>query len=145
MKSRKPETKEKMNSGTRSAAIYVRVSGEYDERTASLDSQERECRALVEANGYTVDHILVERYTGKSLHQRKELTKRREMIQSGEIQCVAFYDIDRFTRGGSGHIWILLGECREKGVKLLCVTQDLSDTFENNVVITLKAEAARKE
>jgi site-specific DNA recombinase len=100
---------------------------------------------LVESNGYAVGQVFVERQTGKSLHKRKELTKLRERVSSGETQCIAFYDIDRFTRGGSGHIWILIGECREKSVKLLCVTQDLSDTFENNVVITVMAEAARKE
>jgi site-specific DNA recombinase len=129
----------------KSADIYIRVSGVYDERTASLDSQERACRELVEKNGYIVGQVFVERQTGKSLHKRKELTKLRERVSNGETQCIAFYDIDRFTRGGYGHIWILIGECREKGVKLLCVTQDLSDTFENNVVITVKAEAARKE
>jgi site-specific DNA recombinase len=129
----------------KSADIYIRVSGVYDERTASLDSQERDCRELVEANGYIVGQVFVERQTGKSLHKRKELTKLRERVSNGETQCIAFYDIDRFTRGGAGHIWILIGECREKGVKLLCVKQDLSDTFETNVAITVKAEAARKE
>jgi site-specific DNA recombinase len=119
----------------------------YDERQASLDSQERACLELVEKNGFTVrpENVFVERQTGKSLHKRKELNRLREAVNAGEVQCVAFYDIDRLTRGGSGHIWVLIGECRDKGIKLLCVTQDLSDTFENNVVITIKAEAARKE
>jgi site-specific DNA recombinase len=127
------------------ADIYVRVSGEYDERTASLDSQERACRELVEANGYEVGQLFIERMTGQSLHKRKELTKLRERVSNGETQCVAFYDLDRFTRGGSGHIWILIHECRERGIALLCPNMDLSDTPMNNMMISIKAEMARQE
>jgi site-specific DNA recombinase len=127
------------------ADVYVRVSGPYDERTASLDSQEEACRKLIEQNGFTVGQVFVERKTGKYLHQRGELSKLRKRIEAGEISCVAFYDIDRFTRGGAGHIWMLIYECRTKLVKLLCVSQDLSDTVENNIMISVKAEMARKE
>jgi len=139
------KTKDRTNSNGNIADIYVRVSGEYDERTASLDSQETECRKLIEQHGFVVGNVWIERHTGKHLHQRGELSKLRKRIEQGEIQCAAFYEIDRFTRGGAGHIWILLHEARTRGVKLLCPTQDLSDTFENNTLITIKAETARRE
>src|SRR5882672_9424805 len=110
----------------KNAAIYVRVSGQYDERTASLESQEASCRKLVEQHGFTVnpDHLLVERHTGKHLHQRKELSRLRQMVEHGEVQCVCFYQLDRLSRGGNAHIWILLPEFRTKGVKLLSVHDD---------------------
>jgi len=131
----------------KNAAIYVRVSGQYDERTASLESQEASCRKLVEQHGFTVnpDHLLVERHTGKHLHQRKELSRLRQMVEHGEVQCVCFYQLDRLSRGGNAHIWILLPEFRTKGVKLLSVHDDLSDTPMNNMMLSVKAEFAAQE
>jgi site-specific DNA recombinase len=144
MKSKKTKTVERTN---KNAAIYVRVSGEYDERTASLDSQKEACQKLVEQNGFTVSdhHVFVERHTGKHLHQRKELQRLRAMVEAGEVSCVCFYQIDRLSRGGSGHIWILLHEFRTKGIKLLSVHDDLSDTPMNNMMLSVKAEIAAQE
>jgi DNA invertase Pin-like site-specific DNA recombinase len=129
------------------AAIYVRVSGESDSRTASLSTQTDACKALAIENGFQVDDadIFVERFSGRYLRERTELEKLRALVDDGVYAAVVFYQLDRFSRGGAKHLWVLLPQFRERGITLLSVKDDLSDTPINNISLTIKAELASQE
>jgi DNA invertase Pin-like site-specific DNA recombinase len=136
-----------MSSANKKAAIYVRVSGESDNRTASLSTQTEACKALAIENGFTVDDadIFVERFSGRYLRERTELEKLRALVDDGVYLAVVFYQLDRFSRGGAKHLWVLLPHFRERGITLLSVKDDLSDTPFNNIALTIKAELASQE
>jgi DNA invertase Pin-like site-specific DNA recombinase len=129
------------------AAIYVRVSGESDSRTASLSTQTDACKALALQNGFVVDDadIFVERFSGRYLRERAELEKLRALVDDGTYGAVVFYQLDRFSRGGAKHLWVLLPQFRDRGITLLSVKDDLTDTPINNITLTIKAELASQE
>ncbi len=136
-----------ISSATKKAAIYVRVSGESDNRTASLSTQADACKALAIENGFEVgdSDIFVERFSGRYLRERTELEKLRALVDDGIYSAVVFYQLDRFSRGGAKHLWVLLPHFRERGVTLLSVKDDLSDTPFNNIALTIKAELVSQE
>jgi len=136
-----------ISNANKRSAVYVRVSGESDTRTASLSTQTDACKALAEQNGFTVDDadIFVERFSGRYLRERTELEKLRALVDDGVYGAVVFYQLDRFSRGGAKHLWVLLPHFRERGITLLSVKDDLSDTPFNNIALTIKAELASQE
>jgi DNA invertase Pin-like site-specific DNA recombinase len=146
-KTKTNQNKATMSSANKRAAIYVRVSGESDNRTASLSTQTDACRALALQNGFSVDDadIFVERRSGRYLRERAELEKLRALVDEGVYSAVVFYQLDRFSRGGAKHLWVLLPQFRERGITLLSVKDDLTDTPINNISLTIKAELASQE
>lgn len=146
-KARKSAARATSTMSSKRAAIYVRVSGESDNRTASLSTQTDACKALALQNGFTVDDadIFVERFSGRYLRERTELEKLRALVDEGTYAAVVFYQLDRFSRGGAKHLWVLLPQFRERGVTLLSVKDDLSDTPMNNITLTIKSELAAQE
>ncbi len=146
-KTKTNQSKATMSSVNKKAAVYVRVSGESDNRTASLSTQTDACRALALQNGFSVDDddIFVERRSGRYLRERAELEKLRALVDEEVYSAVVFYQLDRFSRGGAKHLWVLLPHFRERGITLLSVKDDLSDNPYNNIALTIKAELASQE
>jgi DNA invertase Pin-like site-specific DNA recombinase len=81
--------------------IYSRISGQDDERTASLDTQVAACLKMAEEDGVRIspDLIFRERHTGyESLEERGDLIRLREAVAAGKIQVFYCYDTDRLAR-----------------------------------------------
>ena len=127
------------------AVNYCRVSGEYDEREASLDSQrEANERAARNAGAIVVD-TEVEKHTGKELWERPALTEVREMLRTGKANTVVVYALDRFSRSQE-HVAILYGEIQRAGGKLISATEGaFEDTPIGQLILSVYAFKARAE
>jgi site-specific DNA recombinase len=132
-------------SNKKQAVIYVRVSGEADTRTASLETQESACRKLAEEKGYLVTAVFTERQSGKKLWEREELTQARDMIKSRQAQALVVYDTDRLSRGGQAHTWLVVEEIYIHGAELLCVIEPFDNTPEGRLLMSVRAYRAEVE
>jgi site-specific DNA recombinase len=126
------------------AAIYVRVSGPGDTRVASLDTQAEDTRAKL--SGYEVQDadIYVERYTGKLLHERPELSRLRELIRSGHYQALAVYCLDRLSRDPT-HLAVLWDECEVHNCQILSATEDVDSSPEGTLIRNIRGYASQVE
>lgn len=100
------------------AIVYCRISGENDERTASLESQAEGATAFARNQGYEVVACYRERFSGANLHDRTELSEARARVRSGEVQAIVCHAIDRLSRDPV-HLMILVEETERHGAKLL--------------------------
>jgi DNA invertase Pin-like site-specific DNA recombinase len=118
-------------------AIYCRISGRQgvrtgddDEDTVSLDTQESANRELVgrlDPSGTIVEALVLrEVHTGVELFTRPKLTRLREAIRRGEVDAVACYQPKRWTRDPD-HAGYLRSELREHRVLLRFALDDPGD------------------
>src|SRR5215211_355258 len=83
------------------AAIYTRISKDDEGKAAGVKRQEKECRALAKAKGWTVGDLLSDNdasaYNGQ---HRPGYDALLEGLRSGEYEAVVAYKLDRLTRSG---------------------------------------------
>jgi site-specific DNA recombinase len=130
---------------TPTAIIYTRVSGPYDTRQASVETQHEECERLAKREGYRVIAAFEERFTGKYLHERKELARAREMIRNKEADALVVYDTDRLSRGGISHLYIIVDDILDSGAQFLCVLEPFENTKEGKVMLALRGYRSEVE
>src|SRR5262245_50545254 len=97
----KPTRDRIFSNGTKTAAIYCRVSTtETEEEGTSLIKQEERGRRHADTQGYTIEetHVYREVYTGTELWERSQLTALRDTLRKGRVDVVIAYAIDRLSR-----------------------------------------------
>lgn len=101
------------------AAIYTRVSTDPRGAGRSVDEQERECRAVCEREGWTVEVVLCDndrsasRYATKS---RPAFAKLEAAVTSGRCDVLVTWEASRFQR--DLEVYVKLREmCRDHGVQ----------------------------
>lgn len=120
------------------AFIYCRVSGHYDPREASLDTQEAGCRKYAKERGITIVGTYHERHTAFHLWERKFLSEIRDRIKSGEGDSILVYELDRLARD-QAHTFIIYEELRKRGGKIFCVQEEFEDTPVGKLMMSIKS------
>lgn len=81
-------------------AIYIRWSSEDQGEGTTLEVQSEGCRHYLLSQGWRVRDDLIfidDGYSGASL-ERPGLTRLRELVKVGEVECVVVYKLDRLSR-----------------------------------------------
>jgi site-specific DNA recombinase len=127
------------------ALVYCRVSTKGQEQDGtSLDSQEAACVAHAQAQGYTVDRITREVYSGSELWDRPLLARDRADLKFGKFAALVSYATDRLARDPI-HLAIIADECARADVALIFVTEPLDSTPEGQLIQYVKGYAASIE
>src|SRR5574343_1757805 len=126
------------------AAIYVRISDNYDDRSASLDTQEASCRAAAQAAGDQVAEVFVERHTSRQFWDRPELVKLRDAIRARRFGKVYVHALDRIARDVT-YQTILFEEFERSRCKLVSATEDLDNSPEGELIRTIRGYVAQVE
>src|SRR5271157_4526136 len=126
--------------------LYVRVSGEHDEREASLETQIASGLKMAKQLGATVDpaDIHQEKHSGKYLHSRKVFAQVREKIRSGGYSYLIVHAFDRCARK-MAHTAIIDEECEAHGVTLVSCTEDTNNSPEGKLIKMIRAYLAEVE
>jgi DNA invertase Pin-like site-specific DNA recombinase len=114
--------------------VYCRISGRQgvrtgddDDNTISLDTQESGCREMIarlDPSGAIVEPLVLrEVHTGIELFSRPKLTRLREAMRRGEIDAIACYQPKRWARDPE-HAGYLKTELREYRVALRFALDD---------------------
>lgn len=83
----------------RSAAIYCRISSDPGESRLGVERQEADCRALAERKGWPVAEVLVDNdLSAASGKPRPQYQRLLDLIESGDIDAVIAWDLDRLHR-----------------------------------------------
>jgi site-specific DNA recombinase len=127
------------------AAIYVRISGQSDDRRYSLETQAEACLAKAHELGYESDQgdVFEDRWTGTELC-RPELTRMRDQVRLGQYQAIVFYSPDRLSRN-QAHVYILLDECERHGVILEGISDSIDSSPMGKLILSIKAFVAEIE
>jgi site-specific DNA recombinase len=137
--------KTKTMQGGGQALVYCRVSTpKQEEKGTSLDSQAAACIARAQELGYTVARVTKEVYTGAEIYDRQLLSADRADIRAGKFQAVIVYAVDRLTRE-IAHLYILTDEIERAGAKLIIVTEELDDTPEGELMMSVRGYVAKIE
>lgn len=126
------------------AVIYLRVSGQYDEREASLKTQEAKCREEATKRGLTVVHVFQEKHTGTELTERKVMSEARRMIRNGEVDFLIVYSVDRLARKQE-HVFIIYEELKKLGGELVCWKEPFENTAIGKLILSIHAFRAESE
>jgi DNA invertase Pin-like site-specific DNA recombinase len=82
-----------------SAAIYCRISSDPTGKEAGVTRQEKDCRALVEANGWSVFDVYTDNdqsaYSGKA---RDNYVRLMSDVRAGHVDAIVAWHPDRLTR-----------------------------------------------
>lgn len=81
-------------------AIYIRWSTEDQSDGTTLEVQSETCRAYLVSQGWAVNEDLVfidDGYSGGTL-DRPAITKLRQAIANGQVDCIVVYKLDRLSR-----------------------------------------------
>ena len=101
---------------SRRAIIYTRVSSDTSGVGRSVSEQETECRALCEAEGWTVADVLTDNDVGASRYSRGERTayaRLEEVLQPGDV--LVTWEASRTTRDLEAYV-SLRNLCAERSV-----------------------------
>lgn len=96
-------------------AIYVRWSTDDQSEGTTLETQLEGCRHYALSQGWTPRHDLTyvdDGYSGASL-QRPALTRLRQAVSAGLVDCVVVFKVDRLSRNIVDAVDLVLGEWRE--------------------------------
>lgn len=126
------------------AHIYCRVSSTGQQDNYSFETQEKACREFAEANGYAVDGVTLEVWTGAEFWERPKLGAIRERVRTGQIDAVVCYAIDRLSRD-IAHLAVFGDECDRQNVKLLFVTESFDDSAEGKLIRSVRGYTAEIE
>ncbi|HEX8264728.1 MAG TPA: recombinase family protein [Pyrinomonadaceae bacterium] len=127
------------------ALIYCRVSTEKQEQEGtSLDSQADACIEYAKQNGYQIAEVVKETFSGAYLFDRPKLNEQRAKIRAGEYGAVVVYAIDRLSRDVA-HLAILVDEIERHGAKLHFVTENLDQTAEGKLLLSVRSYVAEVE
>jgi site-specific DNA recombinase len=127
------------------ALVYARVSTtKQGEEGTSLDSQASACIAHAKKLGYQVGRVTKEVYSGAELFDRPLLSRDRADIRAGIFQVVVVYAIDRLSRD-IAHLAILSEEIERAGAKLFFVTEELDNTPQGKLMLSVRGFVAEVE
>lgn len=93
-------------------AIYIRWSTDDQSQGTTLEVQRERCAQFVYSQGWQVREDLIfvdDGYSGSNLN-RPAMTRMRELIRQGEIDCVVVFKIDRLTRNQADAVNLVLHE-----------------------------------
>ncbi len=138
-------TAQKAPSGTKRAAIYVRVSSKRQEDEGqSLETQEDACRAHCAQQGFDVLGVWSDVRSGNDLFGRPGLTEIREQIRLGNASIIVAHSLDRLTRN-QAHLGVILSECDHHDADVELVTESLEDTPEGRLLQSVRGFVAEIE
>src|SRR5690242_3423627 len=122
------------NGNVATAAIYARLSTAEQARgdKTSLHTQEAECRkyAATRSTAVNEQYVVQELHSGEDLWERSQLMRLAEAAERGEFQMLICLNIDRFSRGGPAHFFIIYQRFQDAGVDVRFVREDYGDTGE---------------
>lgn len=125
-------------------AIYTRVSTIVQEDNYSLSTQEAACRAYAEQHGYRIAGVFSDVHTGSEYRERTGLSDLRQAVRDGAVDVVLAYALDRLSRN-QAHVYIILEEAEDHGVRLEFVTEDFENTAVGKLIRSVKAFAGELE
>jgi site-specific DNA recombinase len=125
-------------------SIYARVSGTDDVRVASVESQIADTRAKLTDYIITDDDIFIERYTGKFLHERPDLSRLRERIRAGYYGALGIYCLDRLSRRAT-HLSVLFDEAERFKCTIISATEDIENSPEGELMRNIRGYVAEVE
>lgn len=110
-------------------AIYARVSSEDQVSGTSLDDQVDKCLKQAAVYGWEIppERIFIDDgYSGSNL-ERPHISRLREAIRAGEIDCVMVYKLDRLSRNIRDTVNLVLEEwSKQHKVVFRSVTEDFN-------------------
>ena len=138
----------KVKNETKRALIYPRVSSAKQRLEGSgLESQEQRCREYAEAQGYIVEAVFPDEFSGGG-----DFMNRPGMVallsyldaQKGRPYVVIFDDLKRFARDTEFHLK-LRREFSKRGAEIECLNFKFEDTPEGKFIETLMAAQGELE
>jgi len=93
-------------------AIYIRWSTDEQEKGNTLSIQLESCKHYIESQGWQINNDLIyidDGYTGSNL-KRPGITKLREDVKNGLIDCIVVWKIDRLSRSVVDTVSLVLDE-----------------------------------
>jgi site-specific DNA recombinase len=107
-------------------AIYCRVSDPGATEAHGMTTQEAECRAYAERQGWAVTEVYHEWWTGADLFERPELAKARAAMRTKAFDVFLVHRLDRLARDLNGQGFIL-SECKHHGITWDSATEDVNN------------------
>src|SRR5690349_4861561 len=116
-------------SAKRSAVIYTRVSTKEQLDNFSLETQERDCRALCDRQGLSVERVFEERGESAKTDDRTELKALLAYCSAHKatLHAVVVWKVDRFSRNTADYL-ALRALLKRQGITLLSVNESLGDS-----------------
>ena len=99
-------------------AIYIRWSTDEQTEGTTLETQKERCSLYLRSQGWNVTEDLIfidDGYSGGSL-DRPALTKLRQAVKEGKIDCVVTYSLDRLSRSVADTVTLVQNEWLTKCV-----------------------------
>ena len=93
-------------------AVYIRWSTEEQTEGTTLETQKERCSLYALSQGWQVNDDLIfidDGYSGANL-ERPALTRLRQMVRAGLIDCVITYSLDRLSRSVADTVELVQGE-----------------------------------
>lgn len=128
-------------------AIYTRKSIEkgLDQEFNSLDAQFEVCMRAIQSHasdGWSLVGTYVDAAVSGTTVEREQLSRLREQVRAGNIDCVVVYKLDRLSRDLSDFT-LLMREFNEYGVHFVSATQSLENvTPEGKFTMNMMAAVA---
>lgn len=132
--------------GRRRAAVYVRISQDREGAGLGVTRQEQDCRALCKRKGWAVAEVYVDddvsAYSGRP---RPAWNRLREDVESGAVDAVAVWHVDRLTRSPR-ELEDVISYAEKQGLELATVTGDIDlASPTGRLVARMLGAAARHE
>jgi site-specific DNA recombinase len=111
------------------AVLYCRVSTGEQLLNYSLETQERDCRALCEREGLTVSKMFIDAKSAKTAYHRPEFQAMLAYCRKHHnvINAVVVYAVNRFCRNQLDHLMIR-DQLRQRDIRLLSATERFDDS-----------------
>lgn len=115
-------------------AIYIRWSTDEQTEGTTLETQKERCSLYVRSQGWNVNEELIfvdEGYSGGSL-DRPAMTKMRQCVKDGRVDCVVSYSLDRLSRSVADTVTLVqhewMGKCAYRSASQPMSTDDGNPT-----------------
>lgn len=122
-------TSNTININPNKVAIYPRWSTDEQTSGTTLETQLTSCKNYILSQGWSVNEDLIfidDGYSGANLN-RPEMTRLREYVQTGKIDCVIVYKLDRLSRNLRDAVNLVMDEWLDK-CYLKSVTEPIDTT-----------------
>ena len=123
-------------------AVYGRISGTDDPRTASLETQVQSVRDKL-GNIPDTD-VFLDKFTGTMLHDRPSLSQLREQVRAGKYSTIGIHCLDRLSRDPT-HLAVIFDECERYGCQIVSATEVIEDTPEGVLMRNVRGYVAQIE
>jgi len=137
----------KRRAGDIRAGIYARISSDRSDTRLGVDRQVKDCKALCADRGWIVDEVFIDNdVSATSGKRRPEYNRLLRAIESGDIDAVAVWDLDRLTRRPA-ELESFVATCEKAGVSQLAFVGGGVDlgTGDGMLVARIKGAVAAEE